>query len=67
MSIPVVFWAAAACKELAFIWIGFPSGLITVTVFPKVNLMNIHSVSNHNMAIIDNPGYIYEKLNYKDN
>ena len=50
MSIPIVFWAAAACKELAFIWIGFPSGLITVTVFPKVNLMNIHSVSNHNMA-----------------
>ena len=48
--IPIAFWAAAACKELALIWIGFPSGLITVTVFPKVNVINIYSVSNHNMA-----------------
>ena len=33
--VPTAFWAAAACNAPAFTWIGFPSGLITVTVFPK--------------------------------
>jgi len=33
-NIPVAFWAARDCNALEFTWIGFPSGLITVTELP---------------------------------
>ena len=34
-NIPTAFWEAAAWSALALTSIGFPSGLIIVTVFPK--------------------------------
>ena len=40
-SIPMGFCAVTACNALALICIGLPSGLITVTVLPKINLGSI--------------------------
>ena len=34
-NIPTAFWEEAECSALALTSIGFPSGLIIVTVFPK--------------------------------
>ena len=36
LNLPTTFCAAAACSAFAFTWIGFPSGLMTVTVLPKI-------------------------------
>ena len=44
-NIPTAFWAAAACNALAFTWIGFPSGLITVTVLPNIEISKIAQIS----------------------
>ena len=35
-DLPTAFWAAAACNAFVFTWIGFPSGLMIVTVLPKI-------------------------------
>ena len=44
-NVPTAFWAAAACNALAFTWIGFPSGLITVTVLPNIEISKIAQIS----------------------
>ena len=43
LNIPIEFCAEAACNALAFTCIGFPSGLIMVTMFPKISLTHILS------------------------
>ena len=43
LNIPIEFCAEAACNALAFTCIGFPSGLIMVTMFPKIGSTHILS------------------------